>query len=138
VDNWSLHHKGGKIEVGFWEQIDKYGNKYGGKEIRGPYQIVQNDRGVIFVMHGNIGWLLGFPRGNVYDTRRFAEGYELGPDWGNTDLLELRPRDNDTVLEIWKDLDRTDAVVEFHFTEYTLVREGATITKTTGSGDVEL
>jgi hypothetical protein len=121
---WNLYHGGQKIEVGRWVQKDKYGKEFGGQEIKGPYIIRQDARGIVWILHDNIVWMFGIPSGDVFDTRRTAEGYALGPDWGNSDLMQLRVRPGATELEIWKDRHGDDGVVEFVFTGFTLVRVG--------------
>jgi hypothetical protein len=121
---WSLYHGGQKIEVGRWVQKDKYGKEFGGQEIKGPYNIRQDERGIVWILHDNVVWMFGIPAGDVFDTRRTAEGYALGPDWGNSDLMQLRVRPGATELEIWKDRRGDDGVIEFIFTGFTLVHEG--------------
>jgi hypothetical protein len=136
---WSLYHQGSKIDVGRWPQIDKNGNQFGGREVKGPYIIMQTATGLIFIYHEKTAWMVGIPKGGgVFDTRRGADGYELGPYWGNADLLELRPRGDGNEFEIWKDRDGTDQTIDFVFTEYTLMRENFTNTFSGAPPDVVL
>jgi hypothetical protein len=122
--NWSLYYKGEKVEVGRWVQVDKFGKEFGGREIRGPYLIHQDQRGNLWIYHGKVTWLVAIPVGEIFDTRRTAEGYDLGPYWGDTDALQLRLRPGGTEIEIWNDKDGRGHGVEYFFTDYTLVREG--------------
>lgn len=122
--NWSLYYKGKKVEVGRWVQIDKFGKEFGGREIRGPYLIHQDERRNLWIYHDKLAWLFAMPSGETFDTRRTAEGYDLGPYWGDSDVLQLRVRPGGTEIEIWNDKNGRDQGIEFVFTDYTLVREG--------------
>lgn len=124
---WRLCFKGKEVEVGHWPQTNAAGQKVGGREVRGPYQIAQNvekSKSALSVTHGSVPWLVLIPNGPIFHSYRTAEGFDLGPELGlNNPVGEIRVRPSGNELEIWK---RTSNPLElkFVFSDYTLVRSG--------------
>lgn len=136
---WGLYHKDKKIEVARWVHKDPDGKEYGGREVRGPYKIVQPEAGVLVILHGNEVWAIGFPPfGQVIRAAVTAQGFDLGPILtGQKKQLEMRVRPGADELELWTITDVTDSSrmtlgelstapheLEYAFSGYVLVREG--------------